>query len=668
MRKSIIFFTCFFVAGSLAAQEFTYTPLDSTKQKWGDWNEPEWLRYFGLDAGDVNNDGLLDIVSGRYIYHQPQQGVTEPWVRTVLDDNSDGIFIMDVDGDAYADIIAQALPNIYWYEAINLAGTRYTRKKIAEVPATSHVNSQGFEKAQIIPGGKEELLIAGNGNVYLITIPENTDGNGLWPTDLIGANTSDEGIGVGDVDGDGDLDIACGRRPEGEGEPKILVWFENEEKHDAPWKAHEIGTTEHPIDRVKTGDLDGDGSLEIIIAEERYPGLKPDSNIIWFTRGQDTENPWSAHTLTTQYSSNNLDLLDMDTDGDLDILTAEHKGGLLELQLWSNDGTASFSKTVLDTGKENHLGAKTFDIDNDGDLDIIGAAWDNYRWMHLWTNQAHTPKKSAPRPRSTEVKPKDSIVTQYQGKDHFVIKTKNITYYYDIVGGGFSRMIDTYGNDWIAFKQLTSDYPQGAAGTFRGLPNLVYQGDDNGAGHPGFDRCHSWFENGILYSESKNKKWKWRWTFNDDHAELEVLKADPSRNYWFLYEGTPAGKFNPSSYYYGSNVHEKSLDTPDFYTGKARFEPLQWVYVGAQNLDVTFYMLHKTDTPQKGLISYLGNSDAGVDSKDGMTVFGFGRGDATDPLLSGQQKFIIGLYPKEIKGEKQHHIFSDFLTTRFIHK
>ena len=45
-------------------EEWVYIQIDSIKQKWGDWNRPDWLRYFGLDAGDMDRDGNLDIVSG----------------------------------------------------------------------------------------------------------------------------------------------------------------------------------------------------------------------------------------------------------------------------------------------------------------------------------------------------------------------------------------------------------------------------------------------------------------------------------------------------------------------------------------------------------------------------------------------------------------------------
>ena len=160
--------------------------------------------------------------------------------------------------------------------------------------------------------------------------------------------------------------------------------------------------------------------------------------------------------------------------------------------------------------------------------------------------------------------------------------------------------------------------------------------------------------------------WKWRWTFHDTYAELEVLKTDPDRKYWFLYEGTPGGKFNPTGYYFGSNSTGPSTEIPDFYKDKAQFLPLGWTYVGLKNLDITFFMLHNAPDSEKGLLSYLGNSEEGIDSKDGMTVFGFGRDEKTNPLLSGRNKFIIGLYPKEIKDKNQHEAFSKYLNTTFI--
>lgn len=1024
--------------------EFTYIAIDSTKQKWGDWSEPEWLRYFGLDFGDVNRDGLQDLVSGRYVYHNPGAGMNAEWKRYALDENVDAIFFINVDDDPFGDIIAQSLPDIYWYEALDEKGTQYSRKLISRVPATSHVNSQGFEKGQLVPGGKEELLIAGNGNVYCISVPEDTRGEKLWPTFLIGSNTSDEGIGVGDLDGDGDLDISCGRRPDGESEPLEVVWFENPGSIEIPWEDHAVGQTQHPVDRVEIGDLDGDAQNEIVITEERYPGLEPDANLYWF--GKDGNGRWIRNCVVTQYSMNNLDLADLNKDGKLDIITNEHKGPNLELQAWLNDGHASFTKVILDKGKENHLGSMVVDIDNDGDQDIIGAAWDHYNWMHLWRNeeirslssgmvfreygwkpvdvldhesflrvggkldynktpeiftkkesfrdgairiaegldtgdaiaaelilervQSHEdtrglriqvndqswievpPPASIPAKSSdymfhdypsvkipldylgngildlrlkvddqqkwnwpqnliygitlrlyyentgqipeaeiagiqdngllgeslnlrlesgqlseiarveyfgfyedvnwqgdgiyrqwqynthqnlirnhigsttkepfaltwntewipdqdqdiilmARVETRDGLVymtkkvgglkldrdysvrllkpyrvpanwatrekkysenffldfnptlirdarmywrswspcysagitlngialenkedwpcydyfehvfpledpgilkqgenelstlltplhdgkmvhgmevqwpgimlktkvekgpdklevreTTYEGKPHYMIDTKELRYYFDREGGGFSRMIDRDGNDWISFKREPwNEYPASAASAYRGLPNLVYGSDDGGAGHPGHDKCTSWIEGDRIFTESKSGNWKWSWQFFDSFALLEVLKVAKEQAYWFLYEGTPGGAYQPERYYFGTSSGESDTLLPDFYMGKSLFSNFNWMYAGVVGLDRVLYMLQLESDTHEDLVSYLGNSDQGVASSDGMTVFGFGRDQDTRPLLTTPQKFLVGFYPHEIKDSRAYQEF-----------
>jgi len=382
-------FCMVFIIDNLIAQSnvsnWEYIQVDDQKSKWGDYDTPNWLRYFGLDMGDLNNDGLKDILTGRNVYLNPGNEMTGAWDKIDLGFNVDGILILNVDGDEFGDIIAQALPDVYWLEATKTDATEWEATKIGEVPATSHTNSQGFEKAQIIAGGKEEFLIAGNGNIYCFKIPKNPDER-KWNITLVAQNTSDEGIGTGDIDGDGDIDIAAGRRPEGGEEPLIIVWYENPGDGSGNWKDMEIGTTNHPADRIEVADLNGDKKADIIVAEERYPGLEPDGNLFWYQQPQLKGEDWQRHRVVTQYSMNNLDVVDMDNDGDIDLVTSEHKGPHLELQLWVNDGAGAFVKQILDKGKENHLGGQVTDIDEDGDVDIVGIGWDNYQFVHLWRN------------------------------------------------------------------------------------------------------------------------------------------------------------------------------------------------------------------------------------------------------------------------------------------
>ena len=369
-----------FFGANLDAQSYTYVELDSTRTKWGDYANPDWLRYFGTAAGDVNADGRPDLVAGRYVYLNPGDDLTAEWTRRRFPMNLDGFLVMDVDGDEYADIIAMALPRLYWLEATNARADRYRIQHIGDAEATWHVNSQGFTKGQLVPGGKEEIIVAGNGNIFAFEIQP----DGSFERSVIAKNTSDEGIGVGDLDGDGDLDIAAGRRPEGEVEPTILVWYENPGRLTDNWKGTVVGNSSHPIDRVQIADLTGDGQAEIIMTQERYPGLEPDAELVYWTK---TATAWQPTVVVTQYSMNNLSVADLDEDGDLDLLTNEHKGEALALQLWTNDGTGQFTKTTLDSGKEMHLGALLADLNGDGKPEIFGHGWDNWKYMHLWIAQ-----------------------------------------------------------------------------------------------------------------------------------------------------------------------------------------------------------------------------------------------------------------------------------------
>lgn len=153
---------------------------------------------------------------------------------------------------------------------------------------------------------------------------------------------------------------------------------------------------------LATGDVDGDGNLDIVTGRNAYLNPGDDLTATWTKEDLGANVDATLHPyfqrdtgfvrerLVTQSSMNNLDLADLDGDGDLDVVTAEHKGERLALQAWVNDGAGGFGErpTEIDRSEENHLGARTVDIDGDGDLDIVGIGWDQHQYVHLWRNDA----------------------------------------------------------------------------------------------------------------------------------------------------------------------------------------------------------------------------------------------------------------------------------------
>src|SRR5659263_331025 len=399
--------------GTFGVNSWAYKEIDSIRASYK--GSPTSAYFFGLDFADMNNDGYKDIVSGRYYYQNPGSNMMGTWIRTTFDNNVDAILVTNIDGDANADVIALGLgsytsnPGVYWLEKNEGTGpSGWKETKVLStinIPASPEYNSQGFRKAQIIPGGREEIVIAaGNpGRLYYITIPANP-ATTPWPSTsvkLISNSFNGQGVAVGDIDKDGYLDVAGVKA-----DKKTVTWWKNPGNGGSGWVAHTVGyatpigtiagTGSDGPDRVEIADLNGDGRLDIILTDEVFRGTvvqsnRAESRTYWFAQPVNPTLTWgSSKEIVKQQSTNSLDVADVDFDGDMDVVTGEHKGNK-ELKIWTNNGKGIFTGNVISTGKENHNGGQLVDLDGDGDLDIVSITWnDNYLitggLMHMWRN------------------------------------------------------------------------------------------------------------------------------------------------------------------------------------------------------------------------------------------------------------------------------------------
>jgi hypothetical protein len=235
------------------------------------------------------------------------------------------------------------------------------------------------------------------------------------------------------------------------------------------------------------------------------------------------------------------------------------------------------------------------------------------------------------------------------GRPHVEVRYAGSTWLYDVAGGGFSRLLDPDGRDWIGFRpEPLAEFPASAAAGFRGLGNLVHGGPDDGVGHPGFDRCETvWEAPRTLRTRSKSGKWEWTWTFRESGALLEMIKADPERAWWFLYEGNPHGEFAPERHEWGTSESASRTERP-MIAAQLR-EPLVSVWFGDAESRFRLVLRHDTDKPHIANLWWMGACSAGQwrGSADGMLVFGFGRGPAREgPLLRGAHRFVVRLQPR----------------------
>ena len=83
----------------------------------------------------------------------------------------------------------------------------------------------------------------------------------------------------------------------------------------------------------------------------------------------------------------------------------------------------------------------------------------------------------------------------------------------------------------------------------------------------------------------------------------------------------------------------------------------RWAYFGDSRSPRVLFIAHEQDDKLADTFSHLGNSQLGLDSNDGMVVFGFGRGPSgIQPLLSGRNSFRLGILEQAADQQFQYDV------------
>ncbi|WP_419162229.1 FG-GAP repeat domain-containing protein [Candidatus Palauibacter sp.] len=128
-----------------------------------------------------------------------------------------------------------------------------------------------------------------------------------------------------------------------------------------------LGAASHLTASVNLGDVDGDGSLDVVVANGRH---WPEQNRIFLNDGR------GGFTLARRLGDEEdgtyaAPLADFDGDGDLDLVLANRDGGANAIQ-W-NDAGAFDRRTIYGTGSDETRGVAVGDVDGDGIPDLVVA-------------------------------------------------------------------------------------------------------------------------------------------------------------------------------------------------------------------------------------------------------------------------------------------------------
>ncbi|MEH6764983.1 MAG: T9SS type A sorting domain-containing protein [Aequorivita antarctica] len=271
-------------------------------------------------AEDLDNDGDIDVLAtasflDKVVWFENMDGLGNFSALKQIAGNADGAFsaiAADIDGDGDNDVIsASDVSGLAWYENIDGQGN-FSATKIIDnnVP-----NSRSVVAADL--DGDGDLDLVGNGNapdVAKIFWYENLDGFGNFgPRRVIrDVDSYSNGIFVIDADGDGDMDVFSASPGDNE-----IAWYKNIDGFGNFGPKIVITSSMDSAWTVYGADLDNDGDTDIISTlVETFGG-----EVVWFENVDGLGSFWEKQTITTEVQfPRSVIAADIDNDGDMDVI------------------------------------------------------------------------------------------------------------------------------------------------------------------------------------------------------------------------------------------------------------------------------------------------------------------------------------------------------------
>ena len=179
-----------------------------------------------------------------------------------------------------------------------------------------------------------------------------------------------------DIDGDGNRDVLASDR---KGDKRGVYWLENGSpltEGANQWREHAIGGEDHEVMFLDCADLDGDRQNEVVVAAKLR-------RVLVFSRPNDPRNRWKPEVIELQGNLGNakaVRVTDVDLDGRADlILSCEGAAGDRSGVAWFSRGQTSDIAaknwwTMHDISGPSGTkfdSMELVDLDSDGDLDVI---------------------------------------------------------------------------------------------------------------------------------------------------------------------------------------------------------------------------------------------------------------------------------------------------------
>ena len=356
-------------ANEPAIPEFERVVIDD------DQPERPWYKMVGDLTGDGNLDAVVAGQHGPIVLYRPPDWEKIHIAEGVHDGGVRGS-IADINGNGRNDIV---MGSVVWLENPGFEDGawqgEWTVHRIGEQPSHDALAADLTGNGLLDVVSRDQSAFGGEGDAVHIFYQREPN---EWEEQTLDCEHG-EGLTLADINGDGQLDIIAGS-----------TWFENA---SGEWRPHLFAPDwEHPHVKVKAGDMNGNGRLDIVLTPAELAGEH--YRISWFEApADDRTQPWTEHVIVEEVEAvvHALALADFNLNGSLDIAYAEmHQGQDPDevVVMLNRDNGAAWEHQVIDTDGSHDIIAA--DMTGNGAPDIFGANHAGYSPVVIWKNRLET--------------------------------------------------------------------------------------------------------------------------------------------------------------------------------------------------------------------------------------------------------------------------------------